>query len=1394
MNEANNTTQDINRWMMYRAKLFNFWYYPNQEFNFTNGCGILRGHNGSGKSVTTQSLVTVLLDGDTRSHKLDPFGGRERTIRETVLGEEELLGLQERIGYLVLEFKKEQGEIYKTLGMGIQVKRDKRTPKVWHFILDGKRIGEEEGQLRLFKEEKIEGTMQAIPLNEEEFKTMIAKHRCGRIYSKRDEYAEQVNKHLFGFDTVTGYKELIDLLIQARSPKLSDQSRPDGVADVLSDSLPQLTNAELSPLTTSIESIDRLEKQLVAIKKDKKAIEKVSNAYDKYNRAVLAEKANEFLKSLKDYERLTNEVESLNRSVEKQRKRMAKIQTEKHELQNNLEAYKVKLDNLGVDDIQEIEGKKQETLQKLSEWKMKLQKEERKREKTESRFREVREKKDQLDMNVRSASDELVSYLRELQDIADETGFEGHNRYYTHFKGAQNETEYSFHGWLTEIQKYQSFLSMIKGKLQEKEMLDSRLTDVINSLGNLQMEIDQAQKRMFLLEENIEKEVQLLTARIQTWATNAVELALEEDVVHSLIGYADEVYDTLSYPTYVTPLDEWYTKQKNGKEMSRLETELALRQLKTRVQETVESLETWKNKVEIDPPFVEEKQQQWSMLREKGIDFVTFYEAYEFVEDISSADKIAIQQALAESGVLSAVLVEPIDKTEAQKITTVLEQLPKKKDNLTAVLKPSQHSHLASYLEGISFKESEEGYILATGQFKSTFVSGQATPTEETVYIGKEAREQYRMDMVAQLEEEYTQALSEQANLEQVLTTQKGQLETLKQEYASFPSFKELKSLYSKKTEEEKLIQNVYETQRTQLDKKADGIRESIKQVTSDVKRNMDFSELPLTVDAFTKEESTMNNYQSCLRTIQDAFGKRNNSRSRMVDLKIQFDDLEQGIEESSEDIAEYKLQIDKTNKMIAVYDEQLKEMGSDDIRKTVKELTREINHVIPKSISQLEQEHVRLQFESDTQSKQVDEKMSTDVPYRQEMKSSWENAFHEHYKLGYLVVEADSNDLRAIATKIVEQYGYALDKKRETILKLKNELGRVYQSQNIELFSYDLQLETVSSEFAPTFETEQDEKQTALTFATEKMKREKVTLDYEGTRVSPALAVQKIDERIEDLEMNASEKDRDLYERILVNTLGDNIRRKIHYVQHWEKEMNKFMEHENLIKFRIKWVPKKKEKEEELDTVRLVELLKKDSQWIDLDEISKHFRSKIKQAKRMHESQQEGINLQQIMREVLDYRKWFNFEIYFTKKGAKELRLTKNTFGTLSGGQRVLALITPILAAVYAKYSEADPECPKLITLDEAFARVDEINIRAMFEYIRKMGFNYILNSQSLWGCFDSVPSLNIYELARPDNIPAVAVESYYWNGHEKQRIVTPTREEEHHESRTGKTLVEIS
>ena len=92
--------------------------------------------------------------------------------------------------------------------------------------------------------------------------------------------------------------------------------------------------------------------------------------------------------------------------------------------------------------------------------------------------------------------------------------------------------------------------------------------------------------------------------------------------------------------------------------------------------------------------------------------------------------------------------------------------------------------------------------------------------------------------------------------------------------------------------------------------------------------------------------------------------------------------------------------------------------------------------------------------------------------------------------------------------------------------------------------------------------------------------------------------------------------------------------------------------------------------------------------------------------------------------------------------------------------------MYVPLFAAVSAQYLKGGDACPRLMALDEAFAGVDDQNISAMFELMEILEFDYIINSQVLWGCYACVTDLDIAEMYHPANAPVVTILHYHWNG----------------------------
>jgi hypothetical protein len=70
--------------------------------------------------------------------------------------------------------------------------------------------------------------------------------------------------------------------------------------------------------------------------------------------------------------------------------------------------------------------------------------------------------------------------------------------------------------------------------------------------------------------------------------------------------------------------------------------------------------------------------------------------------------------------------------------------------------------------------------------------------------------------------------------------------------------------------------------------------------------------------------------------------------------------------------------------------------------------------------------------------------------------------------------------------------------------------------------------------------------------------------------------------------------------------------------------------------------------------------------------------------------------------------------------------------------------------AAHFTSVGDAYPQAPRLILLDDAFAKVDEPTHGRLLGLLVDLDLDAVLTSERLWGCFPEVPSLGIYECLR--------------------------------------------
>ncbi|MDE7178385.1 MAG: hypothetical protein K2O59_11285 [Lachnospiraceae bacterium] len=397
---------------MNRIGFVNFWLYDDEVFSFAEGKLLLRGQNASGKSITTQSFIPFILDGDRTPSRLDPFGSSDRRMEYYFLHDGEK---EEATGYLYLEFQK--GNRYRTIGIGQQVQRGKAMG-FWGFVvLDGRRIGYDFKLYREVGNTKIVYTKQEMKkeLGESNLFTEVQK-----------EYMSFVNKHIFGFPRLEQYKQFIRLLIKVRAPKLSKEFTPRKVYEILNDSLQTLSDEDLRAMVDAMEKMDDIQDKLDGLKRAYKDLQIIRNEYIKYNQYMLGQKAAAYLeeKGLVDEARgrLEAEKDELRETREKLGEsyaRSAELKTEKSLLEREKEA-------IGTTDLEEADEKLRQCRKRQEEAEKEVDKYCQSIEQHRNTIREYYAIIREVQKSISACQLEIEQLVNEMDELQETVCFSGH--------------------------------------------------------------------------------------------------------------------------------------------------------------------------------------------------------------------------------------------------------------------------------------------------------------------------------------------------------------------------------------------------------------------------------------------------------------------------------------------------------------------------------------------------------------------------------------------------------------------------------------------------------------------------------------------------------------------------------------------------------------------------------------------------------------------------------------------------------------------------------------------------------------------------------------------------------------------------------------------------------
>lgn len=1357
-------------WKLNRIGLLDFWYYDDQEFEFIDGRMLLRGANGSGKSVTMQSFIPLLLDGNMRPERLDPFGSRARKMENYLLEEGD--DREERTGYLYMELKRSDSEIYTTIGIGIRARKNKKLD-TWYFcVTDGRRIGK---NLFLYKD-----LQNRITCTKQELKNRL--DQGGRVMETQGEYAQCVNRLLFGFETMEEYFEMLELLIQLRTPKLSKDFKPSVINEILSRSLQTLSEDDLRPMSEAIENMDNQKTNLDALDDSVRAAEQIEKFFDQYNQIVLYEKAVQFKtcaqgcrKQEKYIRELQNQKDESNRLYESELLRY-------EELDNEEKVLKKEADSLKDSDAAKLKEREVQLKIDRDDAEEQVVAKKRQEEEKEEKYRETEKKRSNQMAENEQLWDDIEETLTEMEELMEDIPFDE----FAFLKKELQENP-------GEVQEFQSHSNILKeyikrvetGKdilLEEKNYLE-RYDQKQRDVDECRMKQEQEEREYRQYENLLQEAKDEFIEQFYLWEKQNRQLHLADEIKQS-VAQKIEMYDfgtdfneirdlcKLDYYRIERALDEKLRQWEREKEqLEEVEKELQI------------SLQEWKEKKEPEPECSEAVKRNRQLLREKGIPYLQFYKVVDFPENMDADQASRLEEALFSMGILDALIVPAEYREAVQKLDKgvcdryIFGDVARIKNNLlewldvdngeSDILRYQSVSAVLSAI-GIYERSIQDGvgstWIDEYGNYKTGIVEGTITGEYTACYIGVRARERFRMEQIAQLENQLLEKHMQLGKCNEKILEYTGNMHALEEEWKAFPQDKDLrmvaKELDMHHAELER-IRRELEKLREQLQ----CLKAELDRIEVRVREICSKCYLTARLDIFVDVLKALDNYHGLLTQLQLSHGKYrigiqilHSLNENLLELEADLDTIRYELGKEKRKVRELETELQSITEQLALTDyEKIKERLDFCMERLPK---------IPKE----KEESARLQ----TKWQEAAIGLGEDILYQEEehqrnlYRCRWlEDGFRKEYQLGYVehlfVVNDDMEDQ---ADKVCSMLGEKLGNKKKVDIHEKLQ-GSFHENKGY-LLHYQLTMQTLFAE------EEDNEFGTGVS-----MRRTDIVAKYRGMNVKFKELVSKLREDAEEQKYLLSDKERELFEDILANTISKKIRAKIHASNRWVDKMNQLMgsmQTSSGLKLSLRWKHKRAEREGQLDTRELVELLSKDSEIMrieELDKLSLHFRTKIEEARKLSEDGDSIQSFHAIMREVLDYRKWFEFTLECEKTGEKKREMTDRVFFTFSGGEKAMSMYVPLFSAVVAKYAGARPDAPRLISLDEAFAGVDETNIRDMFRLMVECKFNFMINSQVLWGDYDTVPGLAIYQLLRPENAKFVTVISYIWNGKEKLVVV---------------------
>ena len=1333
------------RWKPNRVGIRNVWEYDDQEFLFVDGRLILRGPNGSGKSNALALLVPFVFDAIMSSGRMDPFGGG-RSMKTLLLSEQKEEGSgsrfrrDQRTGYVWMELSR--GDRFLTIGCGARasVQRD---AEAWFFVTE-RRPGID-----------LDLVPEGTPMTKVQLVEALG---SDAVYETAESYRDAVDHALFRVGPER-YRHLLDLLLVLRRPHLAGKLHPEELSAVLTQGLPPVPDNLVAEVAASFEDLEAVRSDLSRLREAGRAVGDFCPVYRSYLRTVARSRADGLLDAVRASRRAHSRLAESEQALEQAVGNLDEIETARDESSRLLtlaeERLRAVLESPAFRDAaalitladQASDARKQAGgAADLVE------------EAALARDGAAADS-DRATEDLRAAEAEVDRQFGDTARAADSAGVSWSARREELLLadlGSALRSPATFR--LDEISQVRRAIEMSLAATQ-------RAVDAEDRAGTSGRGAEEAASLRNSAESVLDGAVAALVEAVRAWCSDTG--ALTSDERRAIVDIAG----TSGGGTSRT-LSEVATGLFGPK---RRDLGVALARIGDRHRTTVDErqrLMDERNQVAEDPLPAPDRLAVRPADR-AGRAGAPLFACCDFRDGVADHDRSGIEAALHAAGLLDAWVSAEGSGPDSRPHDTELDAWlapgpaangPSLHDVLTADPAPGSglgHNVVMAVLRSIPLSDTGIG-VLPDGRFSLGPLTGRYAK-HAAEFIGSTAREARRQRRLAELDAMVTTVDQELRALEEERATADGRLAELDAVEASLPpsdavvtARQELDHAVTVATER-KAIAERDRTAAVERRKEAALAAEALRAEGAQLS-------LPTDPDGLDDVTSAVRGYEELAGELQRLVDRAAHLRRQAHEVSGRLHRCQESLDRRKHD---YRTVDEHAQGLAARVAEMRRQLGPDaeaplrrrqEIEGEVEGLKGRVRDMIEATIARsAEVGSARSLALSASEAvegadRTVEVQRSTAaVLARSEV---WE-AVSER-------ADADSGEGTASAgaaapTDAIELCRFVVratgdvDAGPESVRAATNQLDTAYR----------VLMDGLRQGFEPSQIHDDGVGIVQVTSETGTMS---------VLRLARELAAQ-----VAQHEELLDERDQEIFERHLLTRVSETLRDLLNNAHELVEDINACLRDTPTasgLRVRLRW---------QLDQASTtqqdaMDLLRKTPELLGPDErerLRRFFAGAIAEERAAN----PGAGYEAVLTKVFDYRAWHSFVPFLVLPTGGSRQLTRSVFRSLSGGEQSVSLHLPLFAAAAAHYNAAEGGAPRLIALDEAFAGIDEGMRADLMGLLVRFDLDVIMTGHELWGAYEQVPGVMIYDLLRRPPAEGVSSMPMRWDGGSLVEEATSTR-----------------